>query len=131
MPKSRKKEDTEGKKPRRKAMRGEKAAKAILNMQYGTTMECREQKTESTRRFRRRANNVSKNIRSTQMIGKRSANMIQRDRNDFVARVIAKAVTFTNNRSRKQVQKKDILSALEDIHLLHSIAPHMVRVHSS
>jgi len=116
------------KKPRRKAARGEIASKAILSMQFGTTICDKKQKAESARRFQRRANNVSKNIRSTQRIGKLSAAMIQRDRKDYVSTVIARAVTFTYNRSKKQVQKRDIYSALEDIHFLHAISPHMVRV---
>jgi len=116
------------KKPRRKAPRGEVASRAILKMQYGMTTEDKKQKTESSRRFQRRANNVSKNIRSGQRIGKRSATMIQRDRKDYVSNVIKRAVDFTDNRRKKQVQKRDIYSALEDIGFLKAIAPHTVRV---
>jgi len=115
-------------KKKRKAVRGERAGKAILDFQYGMSTTDKNQKTESFQRFRRRVNNASKNIRSDQRIGKIAANMLLKDRNDFISQVVAKAVSFTNIRGRKQVQKRDILYAFEDLDLLAGICPHMVRV---
>jgi histone H3/H4 len=115
-------------KKKRKAGRGERAGKAILDFQYGMSTTDKNQKTESFQRFRRRVNNASKNIRSDQRIGKIAANMLLKDRNDFISQVVAKAVSFTNSRGRKQVQKRDILYAFEDLDLLAGICPHMVRV---
>jgi histone H3/H4 len=113
---------------KRKAGRGERVGKAILDFQYGMSTTDKKQKTESFQRFRRRVNNVSKNIRCDQRIGRIAASMILKDRNDFISRVVDKAVSFTNSRGRKQVQKRDILYAFEDLGLLSGICPHMVRV---
>jgi histone H3/H4 len=126
--KKKEKLQSEIKKPRRKAIRGEVASKNMLSMQFGKTNECKEQKAETMLRFQRRSNNVAKNIRSTHRIGKKSAIMIQCDRKEYISSLLARAVTFTYNRGKKQVQKRDIYSALEDPHNLHAIAPHMVRV---
>lgn len=116
------------KKPKRRAFRGQRATISMLNMQFGNSKKNRNQKTESFLRFKRRANNTSKNIRSKQRIGMKAAMMIRRDKKDYISNLIARAITFTNNRLKRQLQARDIYAALEDIHFLETIAPRTVRL---